>query len=317
MRNRNLTLTVAAVMIVSAVSAFAQTGYLPPNPISPPVVSPPVMSPAPSLALPEVTPPTMEGPAAAKAPEKKSAGTSPAAGNKSASGKTSSATATDGAGSTAGGAANSTSLSATALSLMSALGGGNSEGGSMDALSGLLGGKSAGSGSAGTSASDSATMQKVLELLEKQQAQLNATQSAAQKASAEKPRIVSGGEIVRFTVNGFNIDSTITALVSSSLAKDGAFLLTGNRLVAVTGGRASETFYLLCKKNKAGIYQLFADVSQDTLNESSYLYQLARKSPLNGLLAGDLLVFRTSDANFRLDLVIRIIVPSVAPISVR
>jgi len=315
MRNRNLIPMVAAVMIVSAVSVFAQTGYLPPNPISPTLVSPPVMSPTPSLGLPEVTPPTMEGPVAAKAPEKKGAGTASAAGNKAAAGSAMAAGGT--APATSGTAANSTSLSATALSLMSALGGGNSEGGSMDVLSGLLGGKSAASGNGGASASDSATMQKVLELLEKQQAQLNATQNAAQKASAEKPRIASGAEIVRFTVNGYNIDATITALVSSSLAKDGSFLLTGNRIVAVTGGRASETFYLLCKKNKAGLYQLFTDVSQDALNESSYLYQLARKSPLSGLLAGDLLVFRTSDATFKLDLVIRIIVPSVAPISVR
>jgi hypothetical protein len=186
----------------------------------------------------------------------------------------------------------------------------------MDALSGLLGYSS--------SSTDSATLKKVLDLLEKQQAGTAGNAGSAGTAAAtgvssapEKQSITSGGEIVRFTVNGSDIAASTTTLVSSILAKDGSFLLTGDRRYLVSRETRTETYYLLCRKNGDGSYRLHADVTQDSKNEYSFLYRLSRRGPLKGTMTGDLLVFRTVDPDFRLDLVIRVIVPSVSKKSIR
>ncbi len=124
-------------------------------------------------------------------------------------------------------------------------------------------------------------------------------------------RPASGGEIVRFIVNRTDIAAGSVDVVSSALAKDGSFLLTGRR------PNLGEIFYLVCKKTGTGTYRLFADLGQDYQNEKSWLYQLARKTPLEGTLTGDLLVFRTGDPEWALDLVIRVITPTVPAATVR
>ena len=213
--------------------------------------------------------------------------------------------------------------------LLKALSGSDSDESSTNALSGLL-------GSSSSSSTDSATLKKILALLEKQQAQTgsaattgsagstgqtaskavvgsSATVAAANSAAtAGSQAITSGGDLVRFIVNGYNVAASTTTLVSSILAKDGSFLLTGDRRYVVSRETRTETFYLLCRKNADGSYRLHADVTQDAKNEYSFLYRLSRRGPLKGTMTGDLLVFRTVDPDFRLDLVIRVIAPSVS-----
>lgn len=334
--------------VVSAAGVFvfgplfflaAQAGYLPPNPITPPTVSPPAMAPMPTVAAPVVTGPSAVAPASTVNPATTATATatasSPAsstsAATSAASGKTASGTTASGSSATSSA---STKSAASALSLLglgsdnallNALNGSDSESGSLDALSGLLGSSSA--------STDSATLNKILSLLEKHQAQNAASTAATASASSaassttaasaglsaspEKARIVSGGELVRFTVNGYDVASSTMVLVSSILAKDGSFLLTGDRSYLLSNRTRTETFYLLCRKNADGSYRLHADVSQDSANEYSFLYRLARRSPLKGTLTGDLLVFRTTDPDFALDLVIRVINPTVTGASFR
>lgn len=236
-------------------------------------------------------------------------------------------------GKTADGKATPTSpkTSASALSmlgigsdnaLLKALSGSDGDSGSVDALTALLGGKGGGS-------SDSATLDKILSLLERQEAAKadSSTDSAASGAvsafpsaktgTSEKPRIVSGGELVRLSVNGYGILPTVTTIVSSILARDGSFLITGDRRYLASNRYRSETFYLLCRKTGKDSYRLYADVNQDATNTYSFLYQLARKSPVEGKLVGDLLVFRTKDPAWKLDCVIRVITPTVDGVSGR
>jgi hypothetical protein len=202
--------------------------------------------------------------------------------------------------------------------LLKALSGSDSDSSGIDALSSLLGGKSG-------SSSDSAALNKILSLLEKQEASTAKTSAPTESTTtgvtpasalaktekAETPHITSGGELVRLSVNGYSILPTVTTLVSSILARDGSFLITGDRRYLSSNRYRSETFYLLCRKTGRESYRLYADVNQDEKNTYSFLYQLARKSPIEGKLTGDLIVFRTKDTAWKLDCVIRVITPTV------
>jgi len=302
MVKKSICIVVFACVLFAVVSS--QAGYLPPNPITAPTVTAPAMTPMPTIGLPTVIAPTVSGSGiiSGGTASKTSTGTSGSTGKTSPAAPSSTA---------------ATALSLLGLgsnnSLLSALNGTGTDDASTSALSGLL-------GNGTTSTTDSATLNRVLELLEKQQATADATakkSTAAGSAAAtgEKTPVASGGELIRFTVNGYSI--TATTLVSSILAKDGSFLLTGDRGSPSSAQKIAETFYLLCRKNADGTYRLHADVSQTPVNVNSYLYQLARRSPIKGTLTGDLLVFRTDDPAWSLNLVIRIISPSVVKTSVR
>lgn len=275
-RSRNAFIVICLVFI-SFAPVFSQNGYFPPNPIVPPVIPQPVLVPLVPLAPPVIS----NG-------EKKETTTPKSS-------------------------LPSTLTEATnPLSLLNTVSGEGTDSEGLETLSALLGGGMGASGG-----SDAATLQKVLGLLEKQ----NAQEKNSMLVPPEKPplptasvpvkpaNITSGAEIVRFTVNGYNIGSTITSIVSSTLSNDGSFLLTGVRTYFSSGRYLRETFYLLCKKTGKNSYHLFTDVSQDSVNEYSYLYQAVRKSPFKGTLTGDLLVFRSADSSWNLDLLIRVITP--------
>ncbi len=219
-------------------------------------------------------------------------------------------------------AANLPGTSASALSLLGlgsdspllkALSGSDSDSAGLDALSTLLGGSSTPKASTST---DQATLEKILALLQKQQESATASGAAAVPGAAENPppsaekrRISSGGELVRFSVNGYDVLSSVRTEVSSVLARDGSFLITCDRAYPVSGRRLAESVYLLCRKTGSATYRLYADVSQSETNPHSFPYRLSRKTPISGTLTGDLLVFRSVESDWKLDLVIRVISP--------
>jgi hypothetical protein len=192
--------------------------------------------------------------------------------------------------------------------LLKALSGSDSDSAGLDALSTLLGGSSTPKASTST---DQATLGKILALLQKQQESATAVPGAAENPppSAEKRRISSGGELVRFSVNGYDVLSSVRTEVSSVLARDGSFLITCDRAYPVSGRRLAESVYLLCRKTGSATYRLYADVSQSETNPHSFPYRLSRKTPISGTLTGDLLVFRSVESDWKLDLVIRVISP--------
>ena len=236
--------------------------------------------------------------------------------------------------------AGSTALSLLGLgsnnTLLQALSGSSEDTSSLNALSSLLGLSSDtdstdSMAASSSSLSDTAVLEKILAILEKQQKDestagaVNASAAVAAKAvastgkssetnsdSKSTPRITSGAELIRFTINGYNLAATTTTLVSSILAKDGSFLLTGDRNYISGNKRCYETFYLLCRKTGENTYRLFCDVSQNFLNEYSYLYRLTHSSPLDGTLTGDVLVFRNEDPTWQLNLVFRLVKPDTS-----
>lgn len=309
---------VALLLFLPVSAACGQAGVLPPNPVPVPRVDAPALQTP--LSLPSVTAPVLSAPVSPGSP----AGTSGQNGAKSPASATSGTSTTTATASGKSVLPDSLDEMSSPISLLNALSGSGADGEGMDALSAFLGGGAGLSALTGSAASDgtsadAATLAKILALLEKQQAETAAAQTAAQKAApqasngvaAANVRSASGAEIVRFIINRTDIASTATEVVSSSLAKDGSFLLTGRRPAL------GELFYLVCKKTGSGTYRLYADLGQDYPNEKSWLYQLVRKTPLDGTLTGDLLVFRTGDPAWALDLVIRVIAPTVPAETVR
>jgi hypothetical protein len=225
--------------------------------------------------------------------------------------------------------------------LMGALSGSSAEAGGIDALTNLLSGtgedSKAGSvaGSSGLGVSGSEALKKAITLMQREKAanapsapltaaSASSAASAASAASASSAatsegtrsvtvpeRVVSGGEIVRFMVNGTDVGKSITALVSSAIARDGSFLLTGDRTYAGGDRWLTETFYLLCRKSGPGTYALYADIAQSQVNANSFLYRLARKTPISGRLEGDMIVFGGKETDWQLDLAIRVFSASV------
>jgi hypothetical protein len=205
--------------------------------------------------------------------------------------------------------------------LMGALSGSSAEAGGIDALTNLLSGTGDGSKGGGEA------LKKAITLMQREKAatapsaslpDATATAANASVANGEgtrsvsvSERVVSGGEIVRFMVNGTDVGKSVTALVSSAIARDGSFLLTGDRTYAGGDRWLTETFYLLCRKSGPGTYALYADIAQSQPNANSFLYRLARKTPISGRLEGDLIVFGGKDPDWQLDLAIRLFSASV------
>lgn len=315
----SVALTVVLPIIGTGAALSAQSTHVPTNPVPPPTVSPPAMAPMPTVAPPVVTAPTVS------APSSDATGTTGTQPTTSPGVKgTTDATGTDATGTSPSGTSLSSPLSALSLlglnsdnALLKALNGTDGDDDSQNALSSLLGSSSA--------SSDSATLSKILALLEKEQSRASAS---AEKAAVAKTgtavkstvgaatmpatkSMTSGGELVRLAVDGTNLLGGVTMIVSSILAKDGSFLLTGDRTYSSTSGPLSETFYFLCRKNADGSYRLYTDVSQPSAYPFSFLYRLARSGPIRGARTGDLIVFRRSLSDLSADVVIRVIGASV------
>lgn len=335
----------------------AQSGYLPPNPIAPPAISPPKYGAGGSVAPvepPVVSAPEVPGISAGSGDGQSGTGGD---GKRRAREKASDAKGaanagqaqTGHAGTLSGGGAiagNGSALpddlsSVSALTLLGlakdnpllgALTGSSADANGVDELSALLSGGD-GETLAGLGGSGNAVLQKAIARIKRERdATLRATggtaggvnagvnggaNTAATRSRSVSERVVSGGEIERFAVNGYDVAKSVTALVSSAIARDGSFLVTADRTYASGDRWIVETFYLLCRKTGPGTYALYADVTQNRPNENSFLYRLARKTPIDGRASGDLVTFETGDGDFRLDLAIRLFSASVGHISGR
>ena len=120
--------------------------------------------------------------------------------------------------------------------------------------------------------------------------------------STTKPRVL------RFSVNGYNVLSTCTSMYISSPETDGTFLVSGDRRYTSDGKIRTETFHILFrangKQNGLDSYAAASQVNQDYLNQYSFLYQLAQKQNLTATRTGNLVTLRTTDPNWKLELLI-------------
>ena len=123
--------------------------------------------------------------------------------------------------------------------------------------------------------------------------------SAAEKASSR---------ILRFSVNDYDILKTCGKIYISDIQHDGSFLVTGDRRYQSDGKQRKETFHMLFKnsmgENSATRYTAAASVTQDYLNEFSFLYQLSKRKDMSAMRTGNLVIMRTDDPEWKLELLI-------------
>ncbi|MBQ7158949.1 MAG: hypothetical protein IJS09_05955 [Treponema sp.] len=157
---------------------------------------------------------------------------------------------------------------------------------------------------------DSILLQQILgQLTEIKNQNVNASLNAASGTTtalgqAEK----AGSKILRFTVNGYDVLSTCRDVYFSTQESDGSFLLTGDRKYQTDGESRCETFYLLfhTKGAREGItqYSVTPEVTQDTTNTYSLMYQLAQKKGLTAQRTGNFISMRLKEADWNMDMLL-------------
>lgn len=131
---------------------------------------------------------------------------------------------------------------------------------------------------------------------------------SAAPAKEEKLPEKAKARLLRFSVNGYDILRTCRKIYISEVQLDGTFLITGDRVYSSDGKNRTETFHILFKTspNENGTlnYKAAANVTQDYLNENSFLYQLSKFESLPAMRVGNLVSMRTEDLNWKLELLI-------------
>ena len=144
-----------------------------------------------------------------------------------------------------------------------------------------------------------------MEEIKNQQAQVTKASSSALAASTARP---SGSRVLRFKVNGYDKLRTCRTLFISDVQSDGTFLITGDRRYQSDGSTRSETFHLLFKAASGAesleSYDAAALVTQDYLNENSFLYQMSQRDDMQASRTGNLVTLRTTDPKWKLELLI-------------
>lgn len=131
---------------------------------------------------------------------------------------------------------------------------------------------------------------------------------SAAPAKEEKLPEKAKARLLRFSVNGYDILRTCRKIYISEVQLDGTFLITGDRVYSSDGKNRTETFHILFKtspsENGTLNYKAAANVTQDYLNENSFLYQLSKFESLPAMRVGNLVSMRTEDLNWKLELLI-------------
>lgn len=131
---------------------------------------------------------------------------------------------------------------------------------------------------------------------------------SAASAKEEKLPEKAKARLLRFSVNGYDILRTCRKIYISEVQLDGTFLITGDRVYSSDGKNRTETFHILFKtspsENGTLNYKAAANVTQDYLNENSFLYQLSKFESLPAMRVGNLVSMRTEDPNWKLELLI-------------
>ncbi|EID85641.1 hypothetical protein MSI_08960 [Treponema sp. JC4] len=182
-------------------------------------------------------------------------------------------------------------------------------------LSSLAGAKNISGASASGDAASLSILEKILASLEElkeaqkalspeQKQELANYQLDAQTFKKREPKIL------RFKINGYNINDSVTKAFFSDSESDGTFMLTGDRTYYVNHQARSETFYILFKaissNGSAVIYDVRPSLVQDYENQNSFIYRFAAMKELRAEKTGNLVALHSSDGSMNVDLLLDI-----------
>ena len=148
------------------------------------------------------------------------------------------------------------------------------------------------------------------QILEQILTELNALKSqVSQNALAENAaKEESISKILRFTVNGYDVKATCREIFISDTDTNKSFVISGDRRYQSDGRTRTETFYILflTEGSKDGImkYGVTTEVSQDTENPYSFLYQLSKRGKVTANRTGNFVSLRINDDAWKFDMLI-------------
>ena len=153
-----------------------------------------------------------------------------------------------------------------------------------------------------------AEIEKIKDESGKENGKEKAPEVSAASAKEEKLPEKTKARLLRFSVNGYDILRTCRKIYISEVQLDGTFLVTGDRVYSSDGKNRAETFHILFKsspsENRNSNYKATANVTQDYLNENSFLYQLSKFESLPAMRVGNFVSMRTEEPNWKLELLI-------------
>jgi len=183
----------------------------------------------------------------------------------------------------------------------------------LDGNAGLLSSPLSNVAASSTDSETNKLLNKVLSEMEEIKKQ-GGVEAETVRSSIQAPVVTSTvaqskqSRLIRFNVNGYDVLRTCRTIYISDVQADGTFLVTGDRRYLSDGVTRSETFHLLFKTDadSAGRqnYHAAAAVTQDYMNQYSFLYQLAQRTDLSALRTGNLVTMRTTDPDWKLELLI-------------
>lgn len=153
-----------------------------------------------------------------------------------------------------------------------------------------------------------AEIEKIKDNSDKENSNKKSPEVSAASAKEEKQPEKAKARLLRFSVNGYDILRTCRKIYISEVQLDGTFLVTGDRVYSSDGKNRAETFHILFKsspsENGSLNYKATANVTQDYLNENSFLYQLSKFESLPAMRVGNFVSMRTEEPNWKLELLI-------------
>jgi len=170
--------------------------------------------------------------------------------------------------------------------------------------SGLFSSLSGLTGTSTASVSNSSTnllLQQVLASLEELKAEQKKTSAADQKSLEQQQQDNETFKrrepsILRFSINGYSMNDSLTKVFFSEPEPDGSFLLTADRRYFTNQKTRTETFYVLFKAERnqgaATTYTVEPSVVQDSKNENSYIYKFCHLKNLSAEKTGNLVVLK-------------------------
>lgn len=171
-------------------------------------------------------------------------------------------------------------------------------------------------GLSGTSASSQDLMlQQILNSLNELKTQKN--NSSVEQQEAYEDQIKDSKtfkkrdpSILRFKINGYNINDSLTTVFFSETEPDGTFLLTADRKYFTSQKVRTETMYLLFRTiNNNGYsttYEVIPSIVQDSINENSFIYKMCQQKKIVAEKTGNLVVVHFSNLDFNMDLLLDI-----------
>lgn len=158
-------------------------------------------------------------------------------------------------------------------------------------------------------------LQKILLTLDELKSERKNSNSAEQKSDSEE---ISDSEnfrvrkpqILRFKVNGYDINSSLEKVFFSECENDGTFLLSADRIYFADGKRRNETFYVLFKAEKGNgnsvTYKVEPSIVQDYENKNSYVRHFAEKKGMKATKTGNLVTLVDTDGKWKVDMLLNI-----------